>query len=469
MEIDMIDYPRLSQPNLRRRATFAPPILGIVAFLLAAVAGVTRANDSLFSDTPARSKPPASAVELSVISLEVRKELDPKLTQGLFVPGFGGTSISLLVGVPDKVVIGLDHGAGKLTRFTDDRGTDLSKAHPRFFDIGLSQFAQIAPDGHHAMVKIQSGYAPAMGATKIIADGTLVALCGANLKTVLQDAIPLQKGAKFKLGTLELEVENLQDVTVGTAKMWVSFKSATSLQAINGLRFLTADGKEIKSQDGGGGELRRNNVVFSYTRQYTLDEKAASVTIEAKLWGQVESLQIPINLDVSVGLDAARSAASGASPGGEVPAAEKRYLADLKELEVSMGTFGTFGKNGDKGYTASGTDKILLNGKPAPHGLSLHPPPKGSSFVRYQLDGRYQTFRTIVGITDGSPHADSPLTFRVIGDGKVLWHSSPLAEGGQSDTCDIPINGVKDLKLELVCPGRNGHCYGVWVDPQVAP
>ena len=50
----------------------------------------------------------------------------PHARQMVFSPG--GV---LLVTVPGKVLIGFDHRAGKLTRFTDDLGTHLSKSHLR--------------------------------------------------------------------------------------------------------------------------------------------------------------------------------------------------------------------------------------------------------------------------------------------------------------------------------------------------
>jgi serine/threonine-protein kinase len=139
------------------------------------------------------------------------------------------------------------------------------------------------------------------------------------------------------------------------------------------------------------------------------------------------------------------------------------YLSDLNETDVLVG-HGQFGKNGDLGY---GMRQIQVNGAPAPRGLSLHPPSFGSSRVSYPLDKRYAVFRTTAAINDTSPGTVTPLTFMVLGDGKLLWKSKPLQRRGDAQECSVPVTGVERLQLMVQCPGPHGWAFAVWVDPHL--
>jgi len=61
----------------------------------------------------------------------------------------------------------------------------------------------------------------------------------------------------------------------------------------------------------------------------------------------------------------------------------------------------------------------------------------------------------------------SPLTFKVVGDGKVLWASKPVARVRQVERCQVRVTGIQVLRLEVECPGSNHRAHAVWLEPRL--
>ncbi len=141
------------------------------------------------------------------------------------------------------------------------------------------------------------------------------------------------------------------------------------------------------------------------------------------------------------------------------------YLDDLTEADSSVG-FGKLGKHGDRGYS-EGVPNAIFRGRNYTHALSLHPPRSGKAHVSYRLDGRYSEFHATAALLERTDwqKAGSPLTFRVFGDGKQLWESSPLQTHGTGQECATPVSGVSVLKLEIECPGVNHGAHTAWLLP----
>ena len=72
-----------------------------------------------------------------------------------------------------------------------------------------------------------------------------------------------------------------------------------------------------------------------------------------------------------------------------------------------------------------------------------------------------------MALDPGGGQPDSPLTFKLLGDGRVLWQSKPINRRGVAQECSARIRGVRILRLEVFCPGRHDKARAVWVDPRV--
>ncbi len=142
------------------------------------------------------------------------------------------------------------------------------------------------------------------------------------------------------------------------------------------------------------------------------------------------------------------------------PVTRTVYLSDLDETDWSG--HADFGKNG-----SSKTADVAVNGIKFHKGLSTHPTDRGSASVKYRLAGLDATaFVTKVAIND-STLATIPtlLTFQVLGDGEILWTSTPTRQKGQMQECQISVKDVRVLELRVNCPGWYHGAHAVWLDP----
>lgn len=141
---------------------------------------------------------------------------------------------------------------------------------------------------------------------------------------------------------------------------------------------------------------------------------------------------------------------------------EHVFLDDSREEEFKVG-FGTLGRQGQRGFDPP---EAVYQGKKMPHALAVH----AASQVIYRLNSEFATFRATAALLDYPDRAmaESALTFRALGDGKLLWQSSPLQRLGTGQPLVVSVDGVQTLTLEVHCPGRNGHAHAAWLMPMVS-
>ncbi len=154
-------------------------------------------------------------------------------------------------------------------------------------------------------------------------------------------------------------------------------------------------------------------------------------------------------------------------PGNSVPddasangRSERVYLDEMVEAGVIVG-LGELGKHGNG---PDGNIDCRLFEKRPEHALFPHPPENGMSFVSYRLSGRFSRFNATAAIADGG-QSTSLTTFRVRGDGRVLWESGPINHDKAVQECNISVEGVELLSLEVQCAGNNERAWTVWFEP----
>jgi hypothetical protein len=146
------------------------------------------------------------------------------------------------------------------------------------------------------------------------------------------------------------------------------------------------------------------------------------------------------------------------------------YLSDLKEEDYHVG-FGDLGRNGMLGYGVGGNSaltKVIVNGKQLLHSLSLHPPSNGTAYIAFKIDGAYRILLGEVALADGDGgSASTPIVFRVVGDGQVLWTSKPMTRPKSPEKLKVRLSGIQILRLEIDCPGNFVRAHAIWVEPQL--
>lgn len=114
---------------------------------------------------------------------------------------------------------------------------------------------------------------------------------------------------------------------------------------------------------------------------------------------------------------------------------------------------------------------LMFEGRPSPHGIYMSGLISSKVFVKYRLDGRFETFESTVHIPDmlreqGDPR--TPLVFQVVADeNTMLWQSNPLKKKGDHQPCVVSVKGVNVLSLKIDCQGPDNWALGAWIEPQV--
>jgi hypothetical protein len=146
---------------------------------------------------------------------------------------------------------------------------------------------------------------------------------------------------------------------------------------------------------------------------------------------------------------------TGPPPAPAPPTDGEQYLRELVATDVNM---------------LDDIDrKFTVRKVPFEHGVYLHPPTsKSSGEASYRLEGGYKRLRGAVGIRDDRVfrRSMSPLTFRLLGDGKELWRSrAALQTAGEWEAFDVDLTGVDQLTLKVDCPGFHTGAHAAWLDP----
>jgi hypothetical protein len=143
--------------------------------------------------------------------------------------------------------------------------------------------------------------------------------------------------------------------------------------------------------------------------------------------------------------------------GASAPSANVVYLDDLQEEPPKGKGIGRHGMGTD------GRPCLWLGKKPA-HSLFTHPGNNSSITVTYPLAGKYDEFQATIGVL---ARPLSRLTFRVWGDDKRLWESTPISTPQTGTDLRVSVRGVQKLKLEVHCPGSFAYAHAIWIDPRL--
>jgi hypothetical protein len=228
---------------------------------------------------------------VEVASLRIGKEVSK---DGDLNPFDKGTALEVIVAQPGKRILGLDAKASKLESFTDDKKTDLAKGGGPF-DRWLDDFsARVNKDGTRILFTARSGAVPAPGATRIVLKAKVVLKVGADEKTAEDKKVAL-KEAKVKVGPYQV---GLSKGFGGGDETVVEVSS--SERNIKSVTFLDKDGKELKAEQVGSGSFG-DGKMNTYTTDYALKGKVTEVGVRIIYFSKVETVTVPIDLEVGVG------------------------------------------------------------------------------------------------------------------------------------------------------------------------
>lgn len=149
------------------------------------------------------------------------------------------------------------------------------------------------------------------------------------------------------------------------------------------------------------------------------------------------------------------------------------YVSDLEWVGIPVNFFREPRRDGSHGDGQEGPghfNPITLNGFVYAKGLGVHPYDDGYSEITYNLGGRYSKFISDVGLddeVDGGWGCGS-VRFYVIADGVSLFDSGTMGGGTATQTVNVDVRGVQELKLKMTDADDNYSCdHGDWANARL--
>jgi len=120
-----------------------------------------------------------------------------------------------------------------------------------------------------------------------------------------------------------------------------------------------------------------------------------------------------------------------------------------------------FTENGTR-VTPQGASPILVQNRPVRSAVHMFPPDEGSSHVSYWLFKQFRVFEGFAAVGDGGD-LQTTLTFRIHGDGRVLWERD-LTQSGETQPFHIDVTGITKLELEVHCGSSSSGARATWIE-----
>lgn len=142
------------------------------------------------------------------------------------------------------------------------------------------------------------------------------------------------------------------------------------------------------------------------------------------------------------------------------------YVSDL--LWASYINYGQPQLDQSHGDGQGHFNPITLNGVVYDKGLGVHPLPDANSEVTYNLWGRYSTFISDVGLDDEPTAACGSVNFMVFADGTKIYESGTMVSTTPTQTVNVSVAGVQELKLVTTNADDNHFCdHGDWANARL--
>ena len=275
--------------------------------------------------TPAaKSEPLPLGATIDVHGISIMKKM-PTIEReegiGLFtiaLPGQEGTVVSLLVNMPNHSIIQLEDQGSQLTKFVDDKGTDLlQNVSPAGRGIGLFaipmgqvQVIRTPPLRARSLskewmhIECIAPHLPALDTQTITVEGKLVLSCGQGVKTTEHKNIPLDGKGRFETNGMTVSVRKddgrgsgMRMDNMGKMKMRIFLDVNRPRGTVIGYTFFDTEGNEIESQEGGA-------VYGPQSHQATihLAKEVDVLTIRLEAYEKVETVTLPFSLKAGLGL-----------------------------------------------------------------------------------------------------------------------------------------------------------------------
>lgn len=234
------------------------------------------------------------SAKIQVTSLSIFKAPPPK--PGMFVLRANGLMMDIMISLPGRFITGLDAKSCKLDRFADDKDNVLFKKGGGLFGGGtnwLNEYAiRFDPDGESVVLQVQGSSTPAKNAEKILLKASLNVKYGSEDKTTDAKELTLKAKAEADIGPFKVRVGQF-----GNIEVWSSDEN------IKKVEFLDDKGKPIMTGLPGRNRHPSKTEKLSYGYSYFLLGKRDKLSIKIHYFTKVETIKVPLDLRVGLGLE----------------------------------------------------------------------------------------------------------------------------------------------------------------------
>jgi hypothetical protein len=230
---------------------------------------------------------------------------DDELTFDRMPPG---TSVGLLIKVPQGGLVVFDSDSSKLKTFIDDKGKDLTKPDFKKTEYGpdLSGFEpvpHISKDGKLCRATFTVPGVPTKDATKLTILGEAVMKIATQKKDFAAENVELKKDKKINAGPIPLII------TRAGKPQWSSdgyefaivLEAKQDLDSIVDIQFFDATGKKIEANRFSTSSSGFTNDV-SVTWEYQMKHKVDAAKVVITYWTDMKTVTVPLNMKIGVGL-----------------------------------------------------------------------------------------------------------------------------------------------------------------------
>lgn len=256
---------------------------------------------------------PATQPATEVLMLQVLRPLGPgrELKERIFnseTVSFGDTSsgVKIVLQVPMPADVVDFPKTISLSTFTDDKGTYLGFGERHVVDRmqvrGDPPVAMMA-DRSRCIVKVYSERLPDPGATELHLKGKFVVRVGRGEKQFTQHGLLFRLGRTIEAGPVKLTITNLSEPYRGQPLdgLNVTFAADESLVQLKKLAFSDSEGKPVEFAEQSRGNAA-DNPGGQASLSALLTRRPGSAEVSITCYEKVETVEIPIDLKVKVGL-----------------------------------------------------------------------------------------------------------------------------------------------------------------------
>jgi hypothetical protein len=210
---------------------------------------------------------------------------------------FKGTTLSFVTHVSAGGIIGLDTSASEVHTLQDDTGTDLLSGTKRYGQNTIGGWPKISTDSKAITFEIQSQALPKVEAKAIHIEGHVTLDVSNQTEEHKSGVIDLSNTTNFDIGPISIAIEESGKPKWGNKPFFLKLRVGTSVEKIAKFRFLNLEGVEVDAHRNS-----TNHLGDEYLASYQLDQKLDQFQIEIELWKNIQKVEIPFNLNASVGL-----------------------------------------------------------------------------------------------------------------------------------------------------------------------